>query len=122
MIKLVLDELTFNDWIGIKPHATFNGIIDILYLLGFVYDFLLFELFLKAIFISGGEDSIDGEENLPEDALDECGYHIDNGDMKEAEVEHDVGEVLGCSPAVIERHIRPPCLSQHHHHKLHSSN
>ena len=78
------------------------------------------EQFVRIVIVQILEDFVDGEEDLPEDTLDEGGDDVDDGDVAEAEEERDVPEVLRRSPAVVEGDHRPACLCEYLHHDVHA--
>lgn len=119
LVELVLYEFAAEDGVGLNPEAAFDRIVDIIDFCSFLLYLLLLLLLLGGVFVPGGEDGVHCEKHLPEDALDERGDHVDDGDMQQAEVEHDVGEILGGAPAVIEGHRGPPRLGQNLHHVFH---
>jgi hypothetical protein len=92
--------------------------VDIFDFLCSLFIFLLFLLFLDGLSLPFSEDGIDCKIDFPEDALDECGNDIDNDDVHEAKIGHDIAIVLRVAPAVVKGDHRPPSLGQYLDHNV----
>ena len=102
LIEVVLIELPLEDGIGSDVLLLNNLLIDLPDFLGPLLIFLLLLAFLLGLNFPIIEDLINRKIHLPEYPLDKRGNNICDNDVHDAEVHHNVAEILRVSPTVIE--------------------
>lgn len=91
-------------------------------LLDSILSFFFFFIFLFSILVPLLKNLVYSKEYLPENTLNQCSDDIDNDDMHEAEITHDVSIKLRIFPRMVEGDHRPPCFSEDLNHYILSLN
>ena len=119
LIKVVLKELPFQNWIRVKELLTFNLLLYFIDLVLFVFNFFLLQKLLSCLIVSVSKNFINCKINFPKYPFDESWQNRDDNKVHETEVKHDIAVILRISPAVIVSNNRPTSFSKNlNHHVL----